>query len=593
MIDINRLCMGCMRKLEKKETICSYCGYDNRIQDERSEKCLALNTILNGRYLIGRVLGEGGFGITYLAMDLVEEIRVAIKEYFPVGLASRDLRRTEDTELNIMSGQAGLHYKEGLNNFIQEGQILAGFEILPGIVDARDFFLENNTAYLVMEYVEGQSLKEHMNQRRQENQIGMDYRTALTLLEPVVESLIAIHNKNLIHRDISPDNIIIGSDGQVKVIDFGAARAQMGNELSSLTVMVKHGYAPEEQYRAHGKQGAWTDIYALCATMYHMISGILPEDGVERLYQDRVVPLDKLELEVPVPEEISDVIAKGMAVRAEARYQSMEELHLALKEAEEVIAGREREKAEREENEKIHKEQKEKEEINRKLALQLQEELNLMRRQKILEVAADAEESEVEKKFVNKKEWLTTGWIIFFIAVFSGVATYGGINLYRDIFEMIKYIEEAEEEWWFGANIVSCILQGIQMVIPIAFMLKCLKYKNHFEFGMGMILGVPELVSALFSMLNVAGLIRYIAFKSIQMICILLLAVCAKRTKNGIIGILLIGYMAFEGMRLWIAASQTAVNDYMPLEFFVIVLICGQLVVTIYSAMMLIKDCDK
>ena len=333
-MNVDELCKGCMRQIENPKGICPACGYDNSKEERRSSKCLPEYMILNGRYLLGRVLGEGGFGITYLAMDLAEETPVAVKEYFPVGLASRDRTAYEQEELMVLPGEQGRHFRNGLERFTREGKLLAQFGKLPGIVSARDFFFANGTAYLVMDYIEGQSLKQYMRWY-QKNQGGapMDYQIAVAFLEPVMQSLTQIHHAGLLHRDISPDNIIVDNGGRVTLIDFGSAREDMGSDYRTMTVMVKHGYAPEEQYRTHGKQGAWTDVYALCATLYHMISGVLPMDAVERLYHDDLIPLKELKLNNPVPEQISDILEKGMAVRAKDRYQTIEELYHDLIEA--------------------------------------------------------------------------------------------------------------------------------------------------------------------------------------------------------------------------------------------------------------------
>lgn len=350
MIDVERLCRGCMRQMEQWQRICPMCGFDQEQELNRSPKCLPEETILNGRYLLGRVLGEGGFGITYLALDLVLETPVAIKEYFPMGLAFRDMEHSAVEQVQIFEGERGMYYRRGLENFAQEGRNLAQFRNLPGIVAARDFFFANATAYLVMDYVEGQSLKQYMRQYQQNSphHTPMDYQTALRLLEPVMKSLIQIHKAGLIHRDISPDNILADAEGNVTLIDFGAARAALENEARSMTVMVKHGYAPEEQYRTHGKQGPWTDVYALCATLYHMISGLMPMDAVERLCEDKLKPLKELPLPVQVPEAVSAVIEKGMALRGKDRYLSMEALYGELKQAQETEAHRETVQTQRE-----------------------------------------------------------------------------------------------------------------------------------------------------------------------------------------------------------------------------------------------------
>ncbi|MBS6194162.1 MAG: protein kinase [Clostridiales bacterium] len=333
MVNVERLCRGCMRLMPEGEEKCPVCGYDRKMETEESGKCLSVDTILNGRYLLGSVLGEGGFGITYIAFDLIQEEAVAIKEYFPVGLAVRN--EVSGVEVLELPGEAGMHFRSGLRRFRQEGENLSKFQSLPGIVTIRDFFSENGTAYLVMDFIEGRSLKQYMQwYQRDRGGESMEYTVALALMEPVMESLAKIHGAGIIHRDVSPDNILVNEEGKVTLIDFGSARTEaVGQDYRSVTVMVKHGYAPEEQYRTHGNQGPWTDVYALSATLYHMISGKLPMEAVERLYHDELIPLKQLNLPLPVPGEISDIIEKGMAVRAEKRYQGMEEMYQALKEA--------------------------------------------------------------------------------------------------------------------------------------------------------------------------------------------------------------------------------------------------------------------
>ena len=411
MIDVEKLCRGCMCEMNPPQRICPICGYDNGQEEKRSEKCLPEHTILQGRYLLGRVLGEGGFGITYLALDLKEEQAVAIKEYFPVGLASRAGQHTgkKAKTVLVMAGEAGIHYKEGLQKFARESQTLARFRELPGIVTARDFFFENDTAYLVMEYVKGQSLKEYMVWYSQNNTKGdpMEYQVALALLEPVLHSLIEIHKAGIIHRDISPDNILVDDEAKVTLIDFGAARQEVRrNEMRSMTIMVKHGYAPEEQYRTHGEQGPWTDVYALCATLYHMISGRLPEESIERLYQDAVVPLKSLPLSVPVPEEISDVIEKGMAVRKGKRYQTAEALYTDLQNAWQAV--RKRQEAERIRKRDEEEQRRQEEQRRREAGKKREEERNAAeRRQKeLLRAKRELEEKkrDEERRIIQEKE---------------------------------------------------------------------------------------------------------------------------------------------------------------------------------------------
>ena len=325
------LCLGCMEELSHPGEICKKCGFDRtEYERRRSIRALPSYTILAGKYLLGRVLGEGGFGITYLAWDLNRECRVAIKEYFPGSLAARDTRSGREEELTVLTGEKTEYYRIGLKNFAEEGKNLLRFQELPGIVSVRDFFQDNGTAYLVMEYVEGVNLKQYMRMHYEQNgeEAPMSEQEVLQMMRPLFRALGEIHKAGIVHRDISPENIIRGQDGKITLIDFGAARAATGSETKSLTIMLKHGYAPPEQYQSHGKQGPWTDIYAICATMYHMLTGRLPIESIDRVFHDELPTVQTMN--PAISGNVSQVIEKGMAIRWEERYQSVEEMQKIL-----------------------------------------------------------------------------------------------------------------------------------------------------------------------------------------------------------------------------------------------------------------------
>ncbi len=325
MIDPNKVCLGCMRETNGEE-ICPYCGFSlKNYETERNIRILPAGTILNGKYLLGKVIGDGGFGITYLALDLNLQVPVAVKEYFPVGLASRDTADGKNETLSLLSGDKERFYKMGLHSFSEEAQSLAKCREVPGVVSVNDFFYENRTAYLVMEYIQGKSLKKYMK----EYNGTLPEAKVLEIMQPILEALAQIHKQGIIHRDISPENIMLSDSGEVTLIDFGAARTATGAETKSLTVLLKHGYAPVEQYQTKGRQGPWTDIYAVCATMYRMLSGTLPDEAIERMVQDSLVPLEKLNRNgsgILVSHRVSAAIQKGLSVRPENRYQKVEDL---------------------------------------------------------------------------------------------------------------------------------------------------------------------------------------------------------------------------------------------------------------------------
>ena len=318
---------------------CPHCGFS--LSDYRQNpRCLPVNTVLAGKYLVGKVLGEGGFGITYMGYDLNMKTRIAIKEYFPVELVSRDTTRLSEgggsDRVISLSGEKSKTYRQGLQKYVDEARSVSRFSGTPGIVSVKDFFYENDTAYIVMEYIEGVSLKEYLKQRGGK----LPEEEALAILRPVLEALEQVHGAGIVHRDISPDNIMLtfgegdGSSGEsggsgiapetvhgniaaVRLIDFGAARMTAKNDQKSLTIILKHGYAPEEQYRSHGEQGPWTDVYALCAVLYRMLTGTVPEPAMDRLFSDGLKRPE--ELGADVSPAVSEAVMKGLAVKKENR----------------------------------------------------------------------------------------------------------------------------------------------------------------------------------------------------------------------------------------------------------------------------------
>lgn len=314
----NRLCPGCMNEWGYPGKPCPACGFVEK-DYERPPRWLPLRCILNGKYMIGKVIGEGGFGITYLGWDLNLQIRVAIKEYFPVGLATRET--ANGSTISALPGVRQENYRQGLEKFMTEAKNLSKFYNLPGIVSVKEFFFENDTAYMVMEFVDGITLSTYLKEHGGQ----ISEQEALQLFHPVMDSLKIVHQAGIIHRDISPDNIMMTKEGRMKLIDFGAARFAGGDTERSLTIILKHGYAPAEQYQSHGNQGPWTDVYAICATMYRMITGKVPPSAMDRLHQDTLQEFSALGCRVSTKTAYA-VIDKGMAIRVENRYQNMEEL---------------------------------------------------------------------------------------------------------------------------------------------------------------------------------------------------------------------------------------------------------------------------
>ena len=309
-------CMGCMNPLDgDRHCICGFSidGY------KVSTRCLPPGTVLTERYLVGRMIGEGSFGVTYIGRDLLLGIIVAIKEYFPLSYGSRDARKGEQVIYIYRDND-----KKGLEHFYREAKLLSQFHMLDGIVSVRDFFYANETAYIVMDYIKGITLKEHVKKNG-----AVEGKEALAMIRPVIRSLHIVHQADIIHRDISPDNLLLTEQKKLVLVDFGSARVEDSTMTQSMTVMFKRGYTPKEQYLRRGKLGAWSDIYSLCATMYFMLTGIVPNEAIERMLQDTIVPLPKMS-SVSLAQKQKNAIMKGICVKPEERWQSMLELYDAL-----------------------------------------------------------------------------------------------------------------------------------------------------------------------------------------------------------------------------------------------------------------------
>lgn len=326
------LCIGCMRPLDAGGE-CSFCGLK---QEEYTPipRCLSPGTELAGRYVTGRVLGEGSFGITYMGWDTYMDIPVAVKEYFPCDMVSRDVICGSNNSVYLYENEKKHDYNLYLKKFWGEAKCLSRFNQVEGIVSVRDFFYENNTAYLVMQYVDGISVKKYVAENGK-----IPASQVLEQIRPVLLALEQVHNTGIVHRDISPDNLMIKEDGRFVLIDFGAARMRNIDTTKTMTVMFKRGFSPEEQYRCKGKWGPYTDVYSICATIYFMMTGSSPVDSVIRALGDEMPSLVSMkELDIPVRQR--KAVMKGLAVAAKNRWQDIGELYEALFEQGEGEGGR-------------------------------------------------------------------------------------------------------------------------------------------------------------------------------------------------------------------------------------------------------------
>ena len=318
-MDYKDLCPYCMEEKGGRE-VCPSCGYSEP-GSEGPSIFLPPRTVLYDKYLIGRVLGQGGFGITYLAWDINLDIKIAVKEFFPQGLVSRG---PTSKDVVSFSGDVRKQFEFGLERFLHEARTLARFADHPNIVTVRDFFRANGTAYMVMNYIEGMTLEAYLEKEGGK----ISFKETREIMMPVIDALKEVHKAGIMHRDISPDNIFIDCAGRVILIDFGAARQEMQQKSRGLSVVLKAGYAPEEQYRTRGEQGPWTDVYAAAATMYRAITGQVPMESMDRLAEDLLDLPSELDADIETHQE--KLLLKAMALRAAERYKTMEEFQREL-----------------------------------------------------------------------------------------------------------------------------------------------------------------------------------------------------------------------------------------------------------------------
>ena len=315
-------CYGCMQPLEGDR--CPRCGWTRGKENEAHQ--LPVGTVLLGRYEIGRVLGQGGFGITYLGWDIQLQTAICIKEYFPNRVVSRDCGLS--TRVHCYTDAGAESYRASKERFLREGRILAQFRDIPEIVSIYGYFEANDTVYIVMEYIRGMDLAHYIQSRG--GRLGVD--ETFRILWPIMTALSQVHKGGLVHRDIAPDNIMLHPRGGAKLLDFGAARMVENADVDrgldrSTEAIVKHGFAPMEQYQTRGSLGPWTDVYAMCATVWYCLTGQIPPEATTRMLGEG--DIDWRSVPGLAPQQCA-ALEKGMAVRAKDRYPSMDALLQAL-----------------------------------------------------------------------------------------------------------------------------------------------------------------------------------------------------------------------------------------------------------------------
>lgn len=337
-MDNMKICPSCNREIKDGTKFCPYCGCNINEASSKTVRHalhqLQPNTMLNNRYRIDKVIGEGNFGITYLAMDTTLQMKVAVKEFYPKGYVTRESGNS--SQVTIYEGNKSAHITKWRDNFINEARNLAQLSGLPGIVEVRDYFDANGTAYIVMEFLDGDDLETFIERNGytgpNDELYGLGKRISVeqakVIMKPVIEALAKVHEAGMVHRDISPDNIKFNAKGGIKVFDFGAAKEIDLFGTTEKTVMLKLGYAPEEQHRKTGNQGPWTDVYALCATFYKCITGIVPIDSMERIYEDTLKKPSELGIQIDPYDEMA--LMMGLAIYADKRFTDMNALYKAF-----------------------------------------------------------------------------------------------------------------------------------------------------------------------------------------------------------------------------------------------------------------------
>lgn len=327
-------CQICGKPFDEAFGVCPHCGF---IPGSKPKEAYHLHpgVMLRNRYVVGSTVGFGGFGITYRAWDRTLDKMVAIKEFYPNGIVNRV---PGEKEVIIYSGNRANEFQNGKVRFLAEARNMAMFNTHPNIVNVYEFFEENNTAYIAMEFLEGKSYKQYIA----EHGGRVDSQVAVSVVLSVLDALKELHKVKIIHRDISPDNIFLipveaGSENyKVKLIDFGAARFSSGEEEKTLSIILKPGYAPPEQYRTKSKQGPWTDIYAVGAVLYRSLTGRMPEESVNRMVEDHLP--QPMELNPEIPQYINDSIMRAMALNQELRFQNVDQFREAIQNKAKVLS---------------------------------------------------------------------------------------------------------------------------------------------------------------------------------------------------------------------------------------------------------------
>lgn len=308
-----KLCMGCMEQIEDHLSACPYCGFDERALKQESYY-LDPGSVVGGKYIVGRVLSYGGHTVSYLGMDAEKNRKVIVKEYLPSDFSTRS---EGEKDVTIYSGDGQTQFEQGLTNFLNEMNHIQHLKNAPGIARVYDCLAENETGYVISEYVEGKTLKEILEEGKK-----YSVEEVVEFIKKILQGLSEVHKEDVVHCDISPETIMVTESGDIKLMDFGATRYVTTANSKSLSIILKRGYAPEEQYRSKGKRGPWTDVYAVGAVMYQMITGMVPQESVERTLADDLK--DPSKLGISISKNIENALMNALNVYQEERTPSAE-----------------------------------------------------------------------------------------------------------------------------------------------------------------------------------------------------------------------------------------------------------------------------
>ena len=305
--------MGCMNEIEDHLSTCPYCGF-NELTLRQESYYLDPGTVVGGKYIVGRVLNYGGHTVSYLGMDAESSRKVIVKEYLPSDFSTRS---EGEKDVTIYSGDGQVQFEQGLTNFLNEANRIQHLQNAPGIARVYDCVAENETGYVISEYVEGKTLKEILDG-------GKKYTAeeAAAFTGKILQGLAGVHQMDIVHCDISPETIMVTDRGDIKLMDFGATRYVTTANSKSLSIILKRGYAPEEQYRSKGKRGPWTDVYAMGAVMYRMMTGIVPQESVERALSDDLKEPSKMG--VAIQKNMENALMNALNVYQDERTPSAE-----------------------------------------------------------------------------------------------------------------------------------------------------------------------------------------------------------------------------------------------------------------------------